>query len=316
MNTVRAVAVAHLCAVFFLSGCGTMGDILGGGSDSNTPADPSTSQSTDVRGTVESVNAQQRTLTIAPEQGSGSNLRNNDRIVLTYDTSTVVEYQGQTYRPEDLENGDRIEAATERSGDRLLVRRITVLSDVSGDGAALPNQIGDFDGTVLGVNSSRRTIQVDPFGNDTPPVEVAYDSGTRVEYQGRSYRPEDLERGDSVRVRTRSSASAVVADDIMVMRDANTNGMPTGQQLRGTVRSIDTNSRTIELEGVSWAQSFDTKATENSTRVGYDANTVVEYRGKRYNISNLEPGDLVDVEVVGSSADRQMAKRIVVARSA
>ena len=45
------------------------------------------------------------------------NLRKNDRTVLTYDGSTVVEYQGQrSYNPEDLEVGDQIEAQVERSG--------------------------------------------------------------------------------------------------------------------------------------------------------------------------------------------------------
>jgi hypothetical protein len=48
------------------------------------------------------------------------NLRNGDRTVLTYDSSTVVEYQGQTsYNPQDLEVGDQIEALVERSETRV-----------------------------------------------------------------------------------------------------------------------------------------------------------------------------------------------------
>ena len=34
-------------------------------------------------------------------------------------------------------------------------------------------------------------------------LQVAYDARTTVEYQGRSYRPENLQRGDLVRVQAR-----------------------------------------------------------------------------------------------------------------
>jgi hypothetical protein len=147
------------------------------------------------------------------------------------------------------------------------------------------------------------------------PLIVAYDNATRVEYEGRSYRPEDLEAGDQIHVTTRNSTDRIVADRVVVARNISRNGAPAPQQaqLHGTVRSVDTNARTIILDGVSWAQGFNPGTNGQTTRVGYDSTTIVEYRGRRYGIANLEPGDVVDVDVADTSGNRPIARRISVA---
>jgi hypothetical protein len=164
------------------------------------------------------------------------------------------------------------------------------------------------------LNAGNRTLEVVPSGRGGRSVVVAYDNATRVEYEGRSYRPEDLEGGDQIHIMTRNNADRLVADRVVVSRSISGNGTPAPQaQLHGTVRSIDPNARTIILDGVSWAQGFNPGTPGQTTRVGYDASTIVEYRGRRYAIANLEPGDVVDVDVVETSGNRHIARRISVA---
>jgi hypothetical protein len=309
MSTTRLALAGVLLAAALTAGCETLGF---GDSDNGTPPPAAAA---DVRGTVQNVDTQARTLTVTTDPGYRSSLRNEERTVLGYDGSTVVEYQGRQHRPEDLEAGDRIEASTERVGDRLMARKVVVLSDVSGGGGAPTADLRDFDATVRWVDATNRTIELEPRGGGSAVI-VSYDSGTRVEFQGRSNRPEDLERGDEVRVRTRTSGGRIMADNILVTRDTSaTATAPSPTQLRGTVRNVDTAARTIELEGVSGAQGFDAGAGGSTTTVTYDANTVVEYQGQRYGVSNLERGDLVDVEVSGGGS-QPLARRITVARSA
>ena len=129
MNTARLRMLCLSIAALVTTGCG----LLGGGGGSTTPSpSPAPTSAAAVSGTVQSVDAQAHTLTVGAGARNQMNLRSNDRTVLTYDSSTVVEYQGQkSYNPQDLEVGDQIEAQVERSGNRLLARNIKVVSSVS-----------------------------------------------------------------------------------------------------------------------------------------------------------------------------------------
>jgi hypothetical protein len=242
-----------LAAAALLTGCGTIGGVLGGDRDRgpyDNDDDGRYEQSIDnVRGTVERVNTTERYIVV---DGEGvdyrSNLRNgDDELVLYYDERTVVEHQGQTYRPQDLENGDRIVAEVEQSGSRLYVEDIEVLYDVTSNS-----------GTQGGY-------------------------GTSGDYD---------DRDDDVRL----------------------------SEVRGTVRSIDTRDRTLEIERSSGygSNNFSTGSTDDSYRSGdlvevhYDAQTVVEYQGRRYAPENLERGDLIEVEVRQMTGGRLHAEEILV----
>ena len=246
------------------------------------------------------------------------NLRSNDRTVLTYDSSTVVEYQGQrTDNPADIEVGDRIEAQVKRGENRVLASYIKVVTSVSESGAPNSATLAAWDATVRSVNPSDRTIEVVQSGSEQPPITVHYDACTRVEFEGRTYKPEDLERDDGVQVSAHSSGSQTIADRIVVTRNASGGIGATGQQqLRGTIRSINTASRVIELDGAALeqVQAFDSTKDGNSTTIAYDASTIVEYQGKRYGIGNLERGDVVSIEV-GEIGNGYLAKRIIVAQA-
>src|SRR3954451_11327040 len=317
MNTSKWRALVYLTALLSIVACSSVKGILGGDTGSSSPGGRPAPDNTmvDVRGTIAEVNPQSRTLTVTPDSINQSNLRNSDqRMVFSYNSATVVQYQGQTYQAEDLEVGDRVTARGERQGDVLWARNIDVVASVSGNPSNNRADLRDFDATVRSVNAGNRTLEVVPFGRDGRPLVISYDNGTRVEYEGRSYRPEDLEGGDQIHLTTRNSGDRIVAERVVVSRNVSGNGTAAPQaQLHGTVRSIDANARTITLDSVSWAQGFNPGTTGQTTLVGYDSSTIVEYRGRRYSIANLEPGDVVDVDVGQASGERHVARRISVA---
>lgn len=238
---------AALFVAVLLTGCGSsgIGDILGGGRDTGSQNDPYRDNVTDVRGTVERVDTRNRMIVVDGETYR-NNLRNNgegDEIVLYYDDQTRVEYQGQTFQPQDLEPGDRIEADVDQSGSQLIAQQINVVYDATGGTGSSSSTSGTWDddrddlgttevrGAVVAVNTSNRTVDIErrstygtnnfSTGSSTgrigEVVTVHYDSNTIVEYQGRRYSPENLERGDMVEVEVSRLNGRLVAQEILVV---------------------------------------------------------------------------------------------------
>src|SRR5207253_4215083 len=68
--------------------------------------------------------------------------------------------------------------------------------------------------------------------------------------------------------------------------------------IRGTVRNVDSVNRTIELENTNWMSGFRTNDSSSSRFVvRYDPNASVDYNGQMYPLTNLERGDVVDVQL-------------------
>ena len=202
-------------------------------------------------------------------EGYRNDLRNDDdaedTAVFSYNESTVVRYQGQTFRPQDLERGDRIQASVERNGNRLFAQGIEVLYDVSRGTGSLgydPRRDGprgsdsrgddpgrydprdddsrdddlatDLRGTVRSIDPRSRTLEIERsgygsrgFSSGTRPgpsddlIVVQYDAGTTVRYQGRTYSPENIERGDEVRIQTaRDRDGRLRAQEIVVVGES------------------------------------------------------------------------------------------------
>jgi len=264
--------LAPLLAAALLSGCGTVGGWDQGRYPSRYPdRNPdgtygrSDDRVGDLQGTVASVNTRER-LIYVDRAGLDDRyqLRNDDRydrggdtVAISYDDSTVVRYQGRTFRAADLERGDRIQASIERNGDYLLAQRIDVMYDVSGGaggsggygGGGYDDRNGGYDdrnggygnggdttdlrGTVRAVDTRNHTLEIDRsqdvnrFNSDSGryndsnngygTVLVRYDAGTTVRFQGRDYTPENLERGDVVQIQVRDDNGRLTARRIDVL---------------------------------------------------------------------------------------------------
>lgn len=307
-----------LLAVLLLAGCGSsggLGDILGGGGGN-------TSAATDqIEGTVEQVDTGSRSIVLTNVSTYGSGLQSGGygtgsgtTARVYYDDRTTVEYQGQNYRPADLERGDRVAVRVARSGDRMFAEAIQVTYNSATGGGGGNAYGGSVRGTVSYVDNSRRTIQIDRGTGS--PFTVSYDGSTWVEHQGRRYQPADLERGDEVEVIVQQTAAGVyVAQGINVIRSATTGGgTSAASTLRGTVRAVDTSRRQITLEQTSWVSRFNEGSLGNTVTLQYDNETQVEFQGRLYPPTNLERGDVVDVQVRDLGGSSMYAQRIVVVR--
>lgn len=236
--------VTALFAAALLTGCGSsdLGGILGGGSGgSNDPNYPSSSSSraNEVQGTVERVDTLDRRIIVDSDGTYRTDLRNgneDDEIVLYYDDRTTVEYRGETFRPQDLEPGDRIRADVGQSGSRMMVDQIEVLYDATNSGSTSSGtRTGDYDdarrgtelrGTVRYIDTRDRTLEIQPRNsgfttNGSGVVIVRYDTNTVVEYEGRRYTADNLERGDEVEIEVREGLNGqFLAQEILVVEDS------------------------------------------------------------------------------------------------
>lgn len=303
-------------ALLLLAACGSMNDVLGTG-----PSDGSSASA--IRGTVDSVDLNSRSILLTNASGYNSMLsggNSNGSVRVYFDDRTSVQYQGKAYRPENLERGDQVDVRVSESGNRLLAEEVTVTYDAgSGTGSSYPNSGGYtsvISGTIRSVDASRRTIEVDR-GNGMFVV-LDYDTRTTVSYNGRSYNPADLDRGDQVDIRVTDTGSGrMLAQRVDVVRSVGSNGNSgtyRGATVRGTVRTIDTVARTIELEQTNWISGFTGGGNNTGSRivVRYDASARVEASGQFYPVTSLERGDVVEVEV--SDRSNLFAQRITLVR--
>lgn len=183
-------------------------------------------------------------------------------------------------------------------------------------------------GTVERVDTGARLIVVDGdtrynlrnAGGDR--LSLYYDSDTTVVFEGRTYNPADLERGDRIVADVDDSGSRLMAERIEVVYDmtGGTGSVYDDQrrlaELRGTVRSVDTYGRTLQLERASYVSGFTTGTGTSGSdlvTVYYDRDTVVEYQGQFYGLDSLERGDVVEVRV-SETGSRLVAEQIELVR--
>ncbi len=114
-------------AVILLAGCSSLGD-LGG-----ILGSPSANQPSNVSGVVTAVDPNQQRIDLnvnyvnqlrpSASQTTGS---------IYWDSQTRVTYQGNTYRPTDLERGDEISVSGYNNNGRYVATQITVTRNVRG----------------------------------------------------------------------------------------------------------------------------------------------------------------------------------------
>lgn len=311
MNRSKTLAALAL-TVLFLAGCGSAGDILGGMGTTRQ----------ELRGTVQSVDASSRSIFLTNVSGGDRSMISSGggSVRVYYDSDTTVEFNGQRYRPEDLESGDDVSVVASDDDNRLTAESVTVLRDVStGTGTGTGNFGTLLRGSVVYVDSSRRTVEIDPFTSGSNVI-VEFDTNTPVYWNNQTYRPGDLERGDEVEIRYRDLGSnRVLAQDITVTRNVSS-GMSGGTSpqtatIRGTVRYIDTARRTIDLESASWISGFQS-GTGTGTRytISYDSSLRIDVNGSLQSISGLEVGDVIEVQVSNTSGSVLHATRMWLVR--
>src|SRR3954451_23837893 len=216
------------------------------------------------------------------------------------------------------------------------------IGDIFGNGNPNGNSAYQIRGTVDSVDTRGQSILLtDVTGYNTnlntgssSSVRVYYDNRTTLNYQGQNYRPDQLERGDEVTVNVNQSGNQLIAETMDVTY--NTRGgmasgssypsqypssstYPSSQQystIRGTVRNVDTVNQTIELENTNWVSGFRTN-NSNSSRfvVRYDPNASVDYNGQMSPLTNLERGDVVDVQLQDLGSSNYVAQRLVLVRN-
>jgi hypothetical protein len=226
MTTTPASGIAScLLAALLVTGCGSIGDILGGSGD---PYPGGGTTAGDLRGTVERVDTGDRIIWVESEDDRYNLRDQGDVVALYYDDRTVVEYQGRSYRPADLERGDRIAAEVDENGGRLYVDQIEVLSDISaGSGTRDDRYATSVRGVVREVDTADRTLTLEQAeyrqgfttGTGGDVIVVSYDADTVVDYQGQRYAPGNLERGDLVEITVRDLGGRLLAEEIEVVAD-------------------------------------------------------------------------------------------------
>ena len=209
------------------------------------------------------------------------------------------------------------------------------IGDIFGGGGNNTNNAYQIRGTVDSVDANSRSIYLtNVTGYNTnlntggSSVRVYYDDRTTLNFQGRTYRPDQLERGDEVTVNVNQNGNQLIAETMdvtyntrggMASGSNGTYGYPSSSNqvstIRGTIRNVNTGSRTIELDNTSWVSGFRTSNTGSRIVVQYDTNTSVDYNGQLYPVTNLENGDVVDVQIQNTGSSNYLAQRLVLVRN-
>ena len=326
MNKIKSASAA-VFALLLAAACGTIGN--NGSSYPTGSTYPSgstypTNTISEVRGTVDSVDTNSRSIYLTNVSNYSSNLypngANNGNLRVYYDDRTIVSYNGTTFRPTDLERGDQVTIRVDGSGNQLFAQSMNVTYNARGSmassGSTAPYGLSTVHGTVRSIDTYGRTISVDPgYGSYTT---INYASNTPVYYNSRTYAISDLEVGDQIDVHVSDlGGGRFNAQDITVTRNVNggtagTYGTQTST-FRGTVRNVDPSTRTITIDSATYMSGFQTNPGTSMT-FQYDSNVQVNYQGQLHPVTNLERGDVIDVQLQRLSGGNYLAQSISLVR--
>jgi hypothetical protein len=247
MNRYKTLAAASF-ALLLMAACGTYGngDIYGSGYPNGSYPNDGSYGSYQISGTVDSIDARSQSIYLTNVNGDNSNrnTRRGSSVRVYYDNRTSLNYQGQNYRPDQLERGDEVTVNVEQSGNQLLAESMDVTYNTRG-------------GMASGSNGS--------YGYPSSPYP--------------------------------SSSSSSFST------------------IRGTVLNVDTRNQTIELENTNWVSGFRTNNRSSRFVVRYDPNASVDYNGQMYPLTNLERGDVVDVQLQDLGNADYVAQSLVLVRN-
>ena len=206
-----------IATVLLFSGCMTTDGYGGYPSGGQSPQQPYPQQpypsqsGNQLVGTVQQVDPNGRLL-LASEGGYDG--YGGSQVEVMFDQRTQLYYQGQSYPVSGLEPGDRIRIDATQSGGRLWAQSIEVIQNVRDtQGGPYGNELG---GAVSLIDTRARVIAFTRGGYSGAATQVRYDESTVVEYRGQRLRPENLERGDVIRIQARQWGNEWLAERIVV----------------------------------------------------------------------------------------------------
>jgi hypothetical protein len=321
--------LAAAAVALLLAACGSSGGLYPG------------SSTYDLRGTVDYVDTANQFVQLTGVSGYNTGMISSsggDTVRVYYTSSTPVNWNGNTYRPQDLERGDQVSVHVDQSGNRLNAESMNVTYNARASNQypnnnypnnypntypsnTYPSNGSPLSGTVTYVDTSSHTITLDTgYGTQV----VSYFSNTPVYWNGQTYRPQDLERGDQVSITFRDTGGGnLQAQTITVTRNVSANGSSNGtygtntSTIRGTVDSVDTYSHLITLRSTSWIAGFNRNAgggAGGTMVVQYDPGLQINVNGQMYSISGLQRGDIVDVTLSNPGASTPFVQSISLVR--
>jgi hypothetical protein len=147
-------------------------------------------------------------------------------------------------------------------------------------------------GTVQHVDPSagRLVLSADDRRGGARDIEVWFDQGTRLYYQGREHPVAGLERGDRVDVQIADDGRRLWARSIEVVQNVrdSAGGSYYGGGLEGAVRHVDTRRRVIEISRGGYSGRVEA--------VHYDDRTRFDHRGQYLRPEQIEAGDIVRIQ--------------------
>jgi uncharacterized protein DUF5666 len=171
-----------------------------------------------LRGVVDRIDTRDRRLDL--EVTEGSSARRVESIY--WDDNSQIAQAGRRYDIRDLRQGDRVDVSARYGSNGYYAERIELVDQV-GDSGDLP---GALRGTVTRVDTQARRIDLEGAaydslrpGGEQRSSSVYYDDRTTVEYGGKRYSPDSLERGDQIAIEGRNVNGRYLADRIVVTHD-------------------------------------------------------------------------------------------------
>lgn len=223
----RCIAAALAAGALLLAGCVSPGGYSGypGGGYGQPDAGYPSQYANQLEGTVEGVDSGYGRLRLRIDDRQ---MGRDRQVEVSYDRRTRLFYQGREYPVDGLERGDVVRVNLAGSGRELWAESIQVVRNIRESGYGGGDYGSDYGqdlrGQVVFVDPRARLIRLDGAGysgNYGGNVQVRYDSRTTIAYQRRLLRPEDLGRGDTVRIQARRVGNNEwLAERIIVERPA------------------------------------------------------------------------------------------------
>jgi cold shock CspA family protein len=172
-----------------------------------------------------------------------------------------------------------------------------------------PATNGQVRGVVLEMDARGERLELDTEGGEI--VSITVSERTPVTYQGRDYQPANLERGDLVVVQLREGiAGGLIADRIEVERSVQERRGTNGQTGTGPMQTDELQGEVIEVDARD--REIQVRTDRGAVWVQYREGTPVYFQGQRYEIRNLDPGDVVRIRLDRTPGGLPVARSIEV----